>query len=66
MVDYVVLVDPNHVTNNEAFDRTRCFEYKYYVIEGNHIVEAKRQLIEEYPNNYLFEIVKCIIYDCLK
>lgn len=41
-VDYVVLVDQNQVPNKEAFDRTQCFDYRYYVIGGNHSVEAKR------------------------
>ena len=62
VVDYVVLVDPCQVPKKQAFDKTKCFDYKYYVIGWNHLVEAKRQLIEEYPNNYLFQIVKCIIY----
>ena len=26
------------------------------------MVEAKRELVEEYPNNYIFQTVKCIIY----
>ena len=62
VVDYVVLVDPCQVPNKQAFDKTKCFDYKYYVIGGNHSIEAKRQLIAEYPNNYLFQTVKCIIY----
>ena len=61
-MDYVVLVDPCQVPNKQTFDKTKCFDYKYYVIGGNHSVEAKRQLIEEYPNNYFFQTVKCIIY----
>jgi hypothetical protein len=32
------------------------------VIGGNHFVEARRELMQEYPNNHLFEIVKCIDY----
>ena len=58
----MVLVDPCQVSNKQEFDKTQFFDYKYYVIGGNHSVEAKRQLIEEYPNNYLFQNVKCIIY----
>jgi len=42
VVDYVVLFDPNQIPNKEAFDRTQCFDYKYYVIGGNHSIEAKR------------------------
>ena len=61
-MDYVVLVDPCQVPNKQAFDKAKCFDYKYYVIGGNHSIEAKRQLIAEYPNNYLFQTVKCIIY----
>lgn len=61
VVDYVVFVDSNQVPNKETFDETQCFEYIYYVIGGNHSIEAKIQLIREYPNNSLFEIMKCII-----
>ena len=35
VVDYVVPVDPNEVPNKQAFNRPKCFEYKYYVIGGN-------------------------------
>ena len=62
VVDYVILVDPNQVPNKEAFDRTQCFDYRYYVIGGKHSAKAKIQLVKEYPGNYLFETVKCIIY----
>ena len=62
MLWIVVLVDPNQVPNKEAFDRKHYFDYKYYVIGGNNLVEAKIQLIEEYPGNYLFETMKCFIY----
>jgi hypothetical protein len=44
------------------FDRSKCFDCKYYVIGGNHSTEAIRELMQEYPNNPLFETVKCIIY----
>ena len=62
MVDYLVLVDPMEVTTKDAFDRSKCFEYIYYVIGGNHSAEARRELMHEYPNNPLFEIVRCVIY----
>ena len=58
----MVLVDPNQVPNKHAFENTQCFEYKYYAIGEKHSAEAKIQLIEEYPNNYLFQTMKCIIY----
>lgn len=32
------------------------------MIGGNHYVEDIRVLMQEYPNNHLFEKVKCIIY----
>ena len=62
VVSYVLLVDPLQVPNKEAFDKSKCFEYNYYVLGGNHSVEAQRQLMEEYPNNPRFETMKCIIY----
>jgi hypothetical protein len=62
VVDYLVLVDPMEVPTREEFDRSKCFDYKYYVIGGNHSAEARRELMQEYPNNPLFETVKCIIY----
>ena len=65
LVDYVLLVDPSEVPNKESFERSKCFEYKYYVLGGNHSVEAQRKLMEEYPNNPRFETIKFIIYDGL-
>ena len=65
VVDYVLLIDPSQVPNKESFDKSKCFEYKYYVLGGNHFVESQRQLMEEYPNNPHFETIKCIIYDTL-
>jgi len=62
VVDCLVLVDPKEVPARHAFNRSKCFDYKYYVIGGNHSIEARRELIQEYPNNPYFEIVKCIIY----
>ena len=62
VVDYVLLVDPIHVPNKETFDKSKCFEYKYYVLGGNHSVEAQRKLMEEYPNKLCFKTTKCIIY----
>ena len=35
------------------------------MLGGNHSIEAQRKLIEEYPHNPHFEIMKCIIYDGL-
>ena len=58
----MLLVDPVQVPNKEAFDKSKCFEYNYYVLGGNHSVEAQRKLMEEYPNNPRFETMKCIIY----
>ena len=55
VVDYVLLVDPIQVPNKEAFDKSKCFEYKYYVLGGNHSIEAQRQLMGEYPHNPCFE-----------
>ena len=62
VVDYVLLVDPSQVPNKESFDKSKCFEYKYYVLGGNRFVEAQRQLMEEYPNKSRFETMKCITY----
>ena len=42
VVDYLVLVDPMEVPTKDAFDRSKCFKYKYYVIGGNHSAEARR------------------------
>lgn len=41
MVDYLVLVDPMEVPSRDEFDRSKRFEYKYYVIGGNHSAEAR-------------------------
>ena len=62
VVDYGLLVDPIQVPNKETFDKSKCFEYKYYVPRGNHSIESQRKLMEEYPNNPRFETMKCIIY----
>jgi hypothetical protein len=62
VVEYLVLIDPMEVPTREEFDRSKCFDYKYYVIVGNHYAEARRELMQEYPNNSQFETIKCIIY----
>jgi hypothetical protein len=43
------------VPSKNASNRSKCFDYKYFVIGGNHYVEARRELMQEYPNNPLFE-----------
>jgi hypothetical protein len=42
VVDYLVLVHPMEVPTREEFDRSKCFDYKYYVIGGNHSAKARR------------------------
>ena len=42
VVDYLVLVDPMEVPTSEEFDRSKCFECKYYLIRGNHFAKARR------------------------
>jgi uncharacterized protein (UPF0297 family) len=42
VVNYLVLVDPMDVPTREEFDRSKFFDYKYYVIGGNHFAEASR------------------------
>jgi hypothetical protein len=36
VVDYLVLVDLMEVPTREEFYSSKCFDYKYYVIGGNH------------------------------
>ena len=40
VVNYLVLVDPKDVPTRDELDQTRIFHYKYYVLGGNHSVEA--------------------------
>ena len=60
--DYLVLVDQKDVPTRDEFDQTRSFDYKYYVLGRNHFAEARQELMQEYPNNPIFETVKCIVY----
>ena len=62
VVEYLVLIDPKDIPSRDEFDSTRCFHYKFYVLGGNYFVEERIELMQEYPNNPIFEIVKCIIY----
>ena len=62
VVDYLVLVDPKDVPVRDAFDESRCFDYNYYVLGRYHSVEARRELMKEFPKNPIFQTVKCIIY----
>ena len=32
------------------------------MIGGNHSAEARRELMQEYPNNLIFETIICVIY----
>jgi hypothetical protein len=61
VVDCLVLVDPMEVPTWEEFDVSKYFDYKYYVIGGNHSTKDRRELMQEYLNNPLFQKVKCII-----
>ena len=54
VVDYLVLVDLKDVPVRDAFDESRCFDYNYYVLGGNHYVEAIRELMQEFPKNPIF------------
>ena len=45
VVDYLVLVDLMEVPTREEFYSSKCFDYKYYVIGGNHSAEARRELM---------------------
>jgi len=56
---------PHLSSPQNTFDKSRSFNYKYYLIRGNHFVEARKELMQEYLNNLIFEIVKCIIYAIL-
>ena len=65
VVNYLVLVDPQDAWVRDAFDDSRCFDYNYYVLGGNHFVQAIRELMQEFPKNPIFQTVKCIIYNGL-
>ena len=54
VVDYLVLVDPQDAWVRDAFDDSRCFDYNYYVLGGNHFVQAIRELMQEFPKNPIF------------
>ena len=38
------------------------YYYNYYFLQGNHSADARRELMQEFPKNPIFQIVKCIIY----
>ena len=38
---------------------------KYYAFWGNHCGEARRELMQDFPQNPIFQILKCIIYHVL-
>ena len=61
-VDYLLLVDLKDVSTRDEFDQKRSFDYKYYVIGGIHSTQARRELMQDYPNKPIFETVKCIVY----
>jgi hypothetical protein len=42
VVDYLVLVDPMEFPSRDEFDRSKNFNYKYYVIRGNNSADARR------------------------
>ena len=46
VVDYLVLVDPMEVPTREHFDRSKSFDYKYYVIGENHFADVRRELMQ--------------------
>ena len=55
VVDYLVLVDLKDVLVRDEFDESRCFDYKYYVFGGNHSIEARRELMQDFPKNPFFK-----------
>ena len=62
VVGYLVLVDLKDVPVRDTFDESKCFDDSYYVLWGNHSTEARRESMQEFPKNLVFQIVKCIIY----
>jgi len=54
VVDYVVLLETKDIPDRNAFDESRCFGYNYYVLGGNHSIEAIRELMQVFPTNPIF------------
>ena len=54
VVYYLVLVDLKYAHVRDAFYESMCFYYNYYVMWGNHFVEARRELMQEFPKKNLF------------
>ena len=55
VVDYIFLVDPKDVSTRDEFDRTKSFNYNNNFLGGNHSIEARQELMQEYPINPIFE-----------
>ena len=54
VVDYVVLLDTEDIPIRNAFDESRYFGYNYYVLGGNHSIDAIRELMQVFPTNPIF------------
>ena len=62
VVPFIIMVYLDECSCLEDFDVRKHDSYNYYVIEGSHSAEARRQLVREHPTTYFFKYVECKIY----
>ena len=62
IVPFVVMVDPDQCPTIVDFKYKSIDDYTYYVIGGSHSVEARQQLVKEYPLTPYFKYSQCKVY----
>ena len=62
VVPFLVMVDLDQCPTFADFKYSSSDDYTYYVIGGSQSVEAKRQLVKEYPLTPFFKYVECKVY----
>ena len=56
------MVDPDQCPTAADFKYKSIDNYTYYVIEGSHSAEARRQLVKEYPLTPYFKYTESKVY----
>ena len=62
VVSFLVMVDPDQCPTVAEFKYSSANDDTYYMIGGSHFVEARRQLVKEYPLTPFFKYAKCKVY----
>ena len=56
------MADPDECPTTTDFKHKSVDDYTYYVIEGSHSAQPRRELVKEYPLTLYFKYAECKVY----